>query len=328
MAGHTLSNSEFFAGSTFMTTTKNTVSDLLSKEHRRNAQIALTLTPPDQAEACPTEAELAACIDQRLAPEDRERLLHHIANCPRCYATWLETSRAIQQQDQAHQRIVTARTRRWALVGMAAAVCLALTVWFTRPFWAPADLPRLLAGTYERLSHATNATTRTELAHQPFPWETPQGYALASTAPTPASQAFAAGLVQGRAELTGDDGPELPDAFRPPHSLGATWEKTQWAPYQALGRWVVAARAGALCHDVQSSLFWDDLRQSSSLLRRQLVERPAADPDARQTATALSRLAAMLDRFGMDGMTDRQQTQFLYALDHLVFQLAPAGIAP
>jgi anti-sigma factor RsiW len=48
------------------------------------------------ADACPGEGALAAFLDGRTPPDERERLEAHLALCPRCLAATLESARIDQ----------------------------------------------------------------------------------------------------------------------------------------------------------------------------------------------------------------------------------------
>lgn len=65
---------------------------------RRLALLALAGEQPEPSGSCLDPEELAALIEGRLAPEQVEPCLAHLAGCEHCYALWLQLNREWQEQ--------------------------------------------------------------------------------------------------------------------------------------------------------------------------------------------------------------------------------------
>lgn len=84
-------------------TTKNAMAETIELAKKREAErrlalLALAGEQPEPSGSCLDPEELAALIEGRLAPEQAEPCLAHLAGCEHCYALWLQLDREWQEQ--------------------------------------------------------------------------------------------------------------------------------------------------------------------------------------------------------------------------------------
>jgi CHAT domain-containing protein len=87
-------------------------------------------TPPDMKD-CPTEEMLAAFIDDRLAAEERQTLIEHIAGCAECRDVVVAAQEFAEMEGGEVQggRLIQVPARRWRIVAaVAAAIVLVLVL--------------------------------------------------------------------------------------------------------------------------------------------------------------------------------------------------------
>jgi len=84
-------------------TTKNAMAETIELAKKREAErrlalLALAGEQPEPSGSCLDPEELAALIEGRLAPEQVEPCLAHLAGCEHCYALWLQLDRDWREQ--------------------------------------------------------------------------------------------------------------------------------------------------------------------------------------------------------------------------------------
>ena len=84
-------------------TTKNAMAETIELANKREAErrlalLALAGEQPEPSGSCLDPEELAALIEGRLAPEQVEPCLAHLAGCEHCYALWLQLDRDWREQ--------------------------------------------------------------------------------------------------------------------------------------------------------------------------------------------------------------------------------------
>lgn len=90
-----------------------------------------------QTQDCLDAETLAAFIDGRLEPRDREAVEAHLADCEDCYEVWMEST-------AAHTTQTAARTRRPWLAGVALVAAVVVAAVWTWPVLRPRD-PAIVA---------------------------------------------------------------------------------------------------------------------------------------------------------------------------------------
>ena len=96
--------------------------------------LALANQRPETNGSCLAPAELAALVEGRMNPEEREASLVHLADCEECYGQWLQLDRFWREQSGQHQpgrRFRLLAPRSWAAVGSLLAAAASLAVFFS-----------------------------------------------------------------------------------------------------------------------------------------------------------------------------------------------------
>lgn len=277
---------------------------------------ALTVQPRTAPGPCPPPEEVAAFSEGRLPPEARTRMLAHLDACSDCYREWLAVQRVMAEQPAATVTplVRPAPSWQWTVgwrsgLGMAlAAGLLIVLVWWWPPVREPTPAESV-AQAYATVLQAASGLPVEAIAARPLPWESaPAGYGFtAGGATEPASRAFGAGLWTGRALLRSRDPhaiPTLPPDLIPPAGPG-TWEAIEWAPYTALGRWLVLLQV--LCASPQnvSAALWNQQQVIDRQLQAAFRDRPPTEAAAQTVRKALADLATGFDSHHAGGSPQR-----------------------
>lgn len=277
------------------------------------------------AEMCPAEEAVAAYIDNRLSSVEREKMLAHLVQCPRCYREWLETATFLMAPGTGHGSLAISRSssRRWRLprftswklILPAAAVAVAAAAVV---FWSPApDLSKRIDGSYAR-ARASAASEVAEIARSMrLPWEE-ETLSFSGSAALPAQRAFGAGLWAGRAALLGSDAAAIPSDLAPP--AGTTWQDSAWADFYQLGRWMLVLRTLASTAE-PAAQDWLPYHEALSELRARLAHR-TDDEMAKRAVSALDGMEPVLARLQTDTPGDAREA-LIRRLDTAMNQLAP-----
>ncbi len=97
---------------------------------RQAALLALAATRPKVGAPVqpPTDEELAALLDHRLAPGRRALVLTYLDSHPEAYSEWLALAAALRSQDYPEERLSPWRKPLWRSLAAAAAVALLVLV--------------------------------------------------------------------------------------------------------------------------------------------------------------------------------------------------------
>ncbi|HPE70568.1 MAG TPA: zf-HC2 domain-containing protein [Candidatus Competibacter sp.] len=297
-----------------MTTKTSPLEEQQLQDERLSVLVTLAVqSPAHRDEEHPSAEELAAFSEGQLSSTDRERVLAHLDACSDCYNEWLAVTHVLaavpDPRPQAEEprpspmpiSSIPHRRRRiflWSGTGLALAASLAL--FLLAPWRTDSELPTLIDRAYDPLQTASVPGLRETAARQTLPWEasTPT-YSFASDTASEAARAFAAGLWEGRAMLSGDGDHHAtrPALLAPSSAQTATpdaWQNTEWADYALLGRWLFLLHAVCRTPQAGSPAFWSQQQAVAEVLRDQLTQRPATDPQARPVATVVHDLGAIL----------------------------------
>lgn len=282
------------------------------REERLGVLVALVAQPPaPPAGDHPSAEDLVAFGEGRLNPADRERVLAHLDACSDCYEEWMAVADALAADSPSARRwwrwpttFGVRRRRRRALVWSGAALAACLVLALLVPWRTDSGLPALIERAYEttragagpdlREIAARDTTSRPGLAPT---------YGFSSGPGSEAARAFAAGLLEGRAALSGGDHfstpipPELAPSPSQPAESGA-WRDTEWADYVLLGRWVYLLQTICKTSQQGSPAIWDAQRFIAAELRDRLAQRPASDAKARPAASVVQDVEKVLGESG------------------------------
>jgi hypothetical protein len=103
------------------------------KKQRRLAMLALLSHQTTPAGDCLGDEELAALVEERLAPEERERCLAHLAGCDRCLGMWLALDREHHSRRSRWQslKLQMRRPRMLTAIGSALAAAASIAVFLS-----------------------------------------------------------------------------------------------------------------------------------------------------------------------------------------------------
>jgi hypothetical protein len=113
---------------------------------RRLALLVLAGEQPEPSGSCLDPEELAALVEGKLAPEQAELCLEHLAGCERCYALWRQLDREWQEQAEKSNRNslrqLIKRPQFMAAAGSLLAAAASIAVFLT--ITTQADRPTLV----------------------------------------------------------------------------------------------------------------------------------------------------------------------------------------
>jgi len=163
-----------------------------------------------------------------------------------------------------------------------------------------------LAGIYQKLSRLDDALPLYEksyrlsakkanemeekLRHFQFPWKE-ANHLLglnANKQPSPATQAFGAGLWISKEALLGHREAALPEPLLPPAPFDH-WSKTDWQDYFELGRWIFLLWTASQFQPAEPKIFWDKQKDIFAQLKGAFEARKAeGDNKAKNVVSQLS----------------------------------------
>jgi hypothetical protein len=154
----------------------------------------------------------------------------------------------------------------WGITIPAALAFVLVVSFVTYIFWSINPIDK----TYQTIVAQKTAEMAEEWRDFRFIWEGEAGnnFAFSPTGqPTPATNAFSAGLLTARESLL-----EKKD-FALPEPLKGNWSKTEWAPYFDLGRWTFLLWTASQFPSEMHPSFWDDQREIFADLKNDFAER-------------------------------------------------------
>jgi hypothetical protein len=219
--------------------------------------LALGATEPPPAGACPSDEKLAAFVDNRLGPEERNSVFKHLDACSSCYRQWLDISAIREEESGKSVPVVQARKKKiyWSSgFAVAAAACLVLILW--RTALRSPEMADMLAKSYKTALRNEMSLKHVEPGRIPrLPWEVERTRGEHSKPDSSASRAFTEGFTSGRDELAEDKDTISMDSEK--------WDKTKWAPCFFLGRWCVLLQSVCQSGLEMPSSFWEQQSEVS-----------------------------------------------------------------
>jgi hypothetical protein len=316
-------------------------------EQRVKVLLALAAQEPFTTGNCPGDEQLAAFIDNRLGPEEREAMLHHLDACSQCYRIWLELrsetttvaqetgrGKVVPLQPAAEQRKAPAARKQYLAAGMitALAACLLLFLWGP-PLRSP-GLAELVDKSYRySLDGGFFKTNAKGLRDLSLPWEKPSvRYGFGGAAPvSEASRAFGAGLWDGKEILArGEPSKPLPSFLSPSPPLEGKPEKGSWmngpqAPYYLLGRWCILLQAICRSESTVSPAFCSWQHDTLDALSKAFSTTPTAEEgESGRIVQMIERVRFTLGKDCQGGDWTLTCQRIRPELDSLVERLAPA----
>lgn len=311
-------------------------------EDKLRVMAALAAQPVGEATSCPSPEELAALVDGRVKPSDRQAILTHLDGCSQCYDDWLtvgalrSSARKPEEEKLVHLQKAASRRRRdrqgilwFSGMGLALAASLLLLLWW--PNARPSALGDLVQESYQ-LASAGGVSLLGDRGRQvlPLPWERPTSFYGMTQHETSSdiSRAFGAGLWAGRQQFTSQK-ETGPPPFLSPHPSGGTESLARWtegpnAPYFILGRWSILMRAACQGGRDLPPSFWSLQAQVLDRMEEELSRRAGTEGEAKVAAAALLRLRPLLKDLPSGQPSASQCSRIGSEMESLAERLAPA----
>jgi hypothetical protein len=216
----------------------------------------------------------------------------------------------------------------WSGIGLVLAASL-LIVWMWWPRLTESTLVVQIAQTYREVLPVVSGEHTADLAARPLPWENASAaYGVsAEGAGGPAARAFGAGLWIGRETLRSRNlqtVPTLPPGLAPATAQDS-WEKTEWAPYVLLGRWLFLLQIACSTPQAIPVPLWEQQPAIARALQSAFRERPPAEAEAQAALTAVTDIAADFERQQEGDSRLRVCAQIERGISNLAARLAPPG---
>ena len=241
---------------------------------------------------CPSEEKIASLVDERLSPDERDKMFDHLDICPSCNRLWLSVH---SSKDLKREAIKNKIFKTYIPIAVAACLLLYLIPVFNGLLF-PTSIEKLLATSYT-IAIDQNITSK----HVIFPLEkeinslgfNPKGYSNGN-------KAFWARFWQGKIDLTKvqtrmSHMPKFltPD-FQNEQMKNKTWAESSWAIYYWIGYWC----------NLEKSVCESGLSISSDYFSKQqrILEMFQTDLSAKMNETAdslntiLNKINVIIDR--------------------------------
>ncbi len=203
-------------------------------DDKAKARLALHVTEPAAAGACPSDEELAALVDDRLDGAKRNAVLEHLDACSQCYRQWLEISSLKEQEAGRSAATRHKRLYRTSGFAVAAMACLVFILWNT--FLRSPEIADMLTASYKTAHKNRLTLEHSEPDSIPaLPWETQRVRTRMLPPEIASHRAFTDGFMSGRKELLSKKDEE--------HADTKDWAETEQAPFFYLGRWCVLVQS-------------------------------------------------------------------------------------
>lgn len=277
--------------------------------------LALDQDQSDQREArgeCLSDAEFAALMDGRVAPDVRNKLLAHIDGCDACYKIWVNSECARPSGKNPWQRYA-------AGLGIAVSACL---IFCLVQIWQSPDIHSLVDNGFR----VVQGELSLEEALPTLPWElerTEYGFGP-SPSDTIEKIAFGAGLWMGRDTISNPKtSKELPEFLLPSAGGGKpVWPETTSAPYYELGRWCSLVRAASISSAIFSEHFWKDQVLAFGEIREEITGGNQDKKNGVVTAR-LKAIGAGLEKATENNWNRTQRKKIVREINVLIDLLSP-----
>jgi len=293
-------------------------------EERRAILIALAATEPTLKSDCPSDQTLAAFIDNRSDPEQRNIVLDHLDACPDCYEKWLSVA-----EIKADEKKAPVRFWKRPFFGITLAVAASFAIFINLYNGSAPKSERLLSETYKTV-HRQNLTFSADSLN--LPWEQPSpsfGFAPAPRT-SDSYRAFGAGLWHGKQELNKKTaGLTIPPFFTPSWNgksqlKADKWSDTPVAVCFRMGRHCLLLRAVCLSDDPIPDDFWEKQIAIVEIIREDMNKlSDGIITDKQWIVAKLAKIQSGLDAIRQDKKGKRKYRELAEDLDVLIDFMSP-----
>ncbi len=295
-------------------------------EERKAILTALATTEPTQKSDCPSDQTLAAFIDNRSDPEQRNIVSDHLDACPDCYEKWLSVA-----EIKADEKEAPVRFWKRPLFGITLAVAASLAIFISLNRRAP-ESNRLLSDTYKTVYRQKLTFSADSLS---LPWERPSPSFGFSSVPriSDSYRAFGAGLWQGKQELIKETArlpipPFLTPSWNGKSLLKADkWSDTLVAVFFRMGRQCLLLRAVCLSDGPVPNDFWEQQIAIIEVIREDMDKLSDDDITDKQWIVAkLAKIKSGLDTICQDKKGKRKYRKLAEDLDAFIDFMSPRNV--